>query len=219
MDAPLLMDLRGIDSAEADLSAPVAHLREGGILAYPTETVYGFGARCTVEGVDRVRTLKGREDDKPFLLLVSSAAEVGDLAWTDEAAELSRVFWPGSLTLVLGDPRGRFPAGIRSPSGGVALRVSPHPLVRRLLDELGEPIISTSANAPGGPPALSGADAHAAGVALGAGPELLVLEGGMLPFSRPSTIIDCSGDRALVIREGTIPVSRLRCALPDIHDR
>jgi L-threonylcarbamoyladenylate synthase len=217
--APLLLDLRGIDPADADLTAPVAHLRGGGILAYPTETVYGFGARGTVGGVDRVRAPKGRDDDKPFLVLVRSIGEVEDLAWTEEAMELARIFWPGSLTLVLGDPRRRFPPGVRSPSGGVAVRVSPHPLVLRLLEELGEPVISTSANPPGGAPASSGAEAHAAGVALGAGSELLVLQAGVLPFSRPSTIIDCSGDRALVVREGTIPVSRLRCALPEIHDR
>ena len=217
--APLALDLRGIDPADADLAAPVAHLREGGILAYPTETVYGFGACSTLAGVERVRALKGREGDKPFLLLVGSAEEVEDLAWTEEATELSRIFWPGSLTLVLGDPRRRFPPGIRSPSGGVALRISPHPLVRRLLQQLGEPIISTSANVPGDAPAMSGSEALAAGVTLGAGPELLVLDGGILPFSRPSTIVDCSGDRALVVREGSIPVSRIRCALPEIHDR
>jgi L-threonylcarbamoyladenylate synthase len=217
-DAPLLTDLRGRDLGSADLAVPVAHVRDGGILAYPTETVYGFGARCTAEGVERVRALKGREDDKPFLVLVGSAGDVSDLAWTEDAAELSRIFWPGSLTLVLRDPRGRFPSGVRSPSGGVAVRVSSHPLVRRLLEELDEPIISTSANPPGRVPARSGADAHAAGVALGAGSELLVLEMGVLPFSRPSTIIDCSGDHALMVREGTIPLTRLRCAVPHVHD-
>ncbi|MEJ2202579.1 MAG: L-threonylcarbamoyladenylate synthase [Gemmatimonadota bacterium] len=217
-DAPLLTDLRGRDLGSADLAVPVAHVRDGGILAYPTETVYGFGARCTAEGVERVRALKGREDDKPFLVLVGSAGDVSDLAWTEDAAELSRIFWPGSLTLVLRDPRGRFPSGVRSPSGGVAVRVSSHPLVRRLLEELDEPIISTSANPPGRVAARSGADAHAAGVALGAGSELLVLEMGVLPFSRPSTIIDCSGDHALMVREGTIPLTRLRCAVPHVHD-
>lgn len=217
-DAPSLLDLRGSDLGGADLAVPVAHVRDGGLLAYPTETVYGFGARGTAEGVEGVRALKGRGDDKPFLVLVGSAREVSDLAWTEDAVELSRIFWPGSLTIVLRDSRGRFPPGVRSPSGGVAVRVSSHPLVRRLLEELGEPIISTSANRPGTAPASSGADAHAAGVALGAGSELLVLEAGVLPFSRPSTIVDCSGDHALIVREGTIPTTRLRCAVPHVQN-
>ncbi len=217
--APSVLDLRGADPQAPGIGPAVDHLRAGGVLAYPTETVYGFGARCTPEGVDAVRLLKGRSDAKPFLALVACAEDVGALAWTEEARELAGIFWPGALTLVLADPGGLFPDGVRTPAGTVAVRVSPHALVRTILEGLGEPLISTSANRPGGPPARSGAEVLEVAAALNAGPELLVVEAGTLPSSSPSTIVDCTGDRARVVREGTIPVNRLRCALPDVHGR
>ncbi len=161
--------------------------------------------------------LKRRDADKPLLVLVRDADEVARLAWTAEARELAGIFWPGAVTLVLGDPLGIFPPGIRSPAGSVAVRVSPHPLVRALLERFEEPLTSTSANAPGTAPARSGEEALAAARALGAGAEMLVLDAGTLPGSGPSTIVDCTGARPVVVREGTVPLHRLRCALPDIH--
>jgi len=192
-------------------------VRGGGLLAYPTETVYGFGGACTPEGVSRVRALKRREGDKPILVVVRGMDEVASLRWSEEARELARIFWPGAVTLVLADPAGIFPPGVRNSAGGVAVRVSPHPLVGVLLEELGAPLTSTSANAPGEPPARSGAEAARAAEALGAGQEMLVLDAGTLPASGPSTIVDCTGARPVVVREGSVPLQRLRCALPDIH--
>jgi L-threonylcarbamoyladenylate synthase len=214
---PRVLDLRATPPAGADLDRVVEHLRTGGLVAYPTETVYGFGAACTPEGVARVAALKRREVEKPLLVLVRDAGEVARLAWTEEARELAGIFWPGSVTLVLRDPLGIFPPGIRSPAGSVAVRVSPHPLVQALLERLDAPLTSTSANAPGTEPARSGDEALAAARALDAGAEMLVLDAGTLPGSGPSTIVDCTGARPVVVREGTVPLHRLRCALPDIH--
>jgi len=194
-------------------------VRGGGLLAYPTETVYGFGGACTAESVSRIRALKRREEDKPILVVVRGLDEVAALRWTEEARELARIFWPGALTLVLDDPAGIFPPGVRNPVGGVAVRISPHPLVGVLLEGLGAPLTSTSANVPGQPPARSGAEAAKAAEALGAGQEMLVLDAGTLPTSGPSTIVDCTGARPVVVREGSVPLQRLRCALPDIHGR
>jgi len=213
---PCLLDLRGIPADDADLSPVVAHLESGGLLAYPTETVYGFGGLATETSVDAVRRLKRRTDSKSLLVLVPGADAVQDLQWTDEARELAKVFWPGSMTLVLSDPRGIFPGGIRSGEGSVAVRVSPHPLVGALLRSV-DSLTSTSANEPGSPSALSGDEAYRAAIAVGAGSEMLVLDGGTLPPSGPSTIIDCTGPSPVVLREGTIPVGRLRCVLPEIH--
>ncbi len=224
---PRVLDLRadlaagGAEHAGLSLALrPVVdHLRAGGLLAYPTETVYGFGAAATPEGVAAVAGLKRRVGDRPLLVLVPDADAVGALAWTDEACELADVFWPGAVTLVLGDPGGIFPSGIRSPAGSVAVRVSPHPFVRALLEGWGAPLTSTSANVPGTAPARSGEGALAAARALAAGAEMLVIDGGTLPESGPSTIVDCTGTRPVVVREGTVPLHRLRCALPDIHGR
>jgi tRNA A37 threonylcarbamoyladenosine synthetase subunit TsaC/SUA5/YrdC len=89
--------------------------------------------------------------------------------------------------------------------------------VQALLERLDAPLTSTSANAPGTEPARSGDEALAAARALDAGAEMLVLDAGTLPGSGPSTIVDCTGARPVVVREGTVPLHRLRCALPDIH--
>ena len=147
-----MLDLRG-SGADPDVLAPaVEHLRSGGVVAHPTETVYGLGGVATSGAVARVAALKGRESGKPFIALVGAPSWVSGLAWTDAARELAEVFWPGALTLVLRDPTGIFPRGVRSDSGTVAVRVSPHPVVAALLAAVGSPLTSTSANVPGGRP-------------------------------------------------------------------
>ncbi|MDH5759275.1 MAG: L-threonylcarbamoyladenylate synthase [Gemmatimonadota bacterium] len=216
------LDFRGFaaDAPErwaGDLAAASGHLAAGGILAYPTETVYGLGTACTPEAVSRLQAFKGREPGKPFLVLVRDPEEVSDLAWTPEARELARIFWPGSLTLVLGDPGGTFPPGVRSESGTVAIRMSPHPLVAALLSGFGAPMTSTSANVPGSPAATSGARVLEMVASLEGGDDVLVLDAGELPESPSSTIVDCTGPEPVVRREGTIPTGRLRCVLPEIH--
>lgn len=213
---PTRLDLRA--DPDADLSEVVAHLREDGLVAYPTETVYGLGGAVTEGAVRALRRAKGREADKPFIALVESAESVDGLAWTPDARELAEIFWPGPLTLVLGDPAGIFPNGVRDGrTGAVGVRVSPHPLVARLVRALGGPVTSTSLNAPGEPPATSGTDAVEAVKKLGAGGDVLVLDGGTLPPSAPSTVVDCTGAEPVVLREGSVPTERLRCAIPEIH--
>lgn len=211
---PEWLDLRGTPFEGAIVQRVVGHLERGGVLAYPTETVYGYGAACDEDGVARVGSLKRRETGKPFIVLLPSEAHAAALAWTVTARELAQVFWPGALTLVLRDPNGTFPPGIRSAEGTVAVRVSPHPLVRVLLEVWDAPIISTSVNAPGGSPARSGRDALRVSRKLGGGRDLLVLDVGTLPPSAPSTVVDCTGSQPKVLRAGSIPADRLACALP-----
>ncbi|NNF14723.1 MAG: threonylcarbamoyl-AMP synthase [Gemmatimonadetes bacterium] len=199
-----------------DLTLAVEHLQAGGLLAYPTETVYGLGGPCTPEAVDAVRRLKGRAEGKPLLALVPSADGASGLVWTDEARELAGLFWPGSVTLVLDDPQGTFPAGVRSARGTVGVRVSPHPLVAALLAGYGRPLTSTSLNAPGEAPVSSGGEARELLGRLGAD-GVLLLDVGTLPESAPSTVVDCSGPTPVVLREGAIPTDRLRCVIPEIH--
>lgn len=214
---PVTLDVRGTPPSDLAFEATVDHLRAGGLLAYPTETVYGFGGLCTPESVAALAALKPRGAEKPFLVLAPSFDAVADLEWSDEARELAEIFWPGAVTLVLPDPQGRFPAGVRSSTGTVAVRVSPHPVVVALMNELGEPITSTSANPPGVPPARSGDEALEAARILGAGDEVLVVDAGTLPESGPSTLVDCTGGAVKVLREGTVPVGRLRCAIPHVE--
>ena len=210
-----MIDLRPEPPDATALEPVAAHISAGGLVAHPTETVYGLGGLASGASMAALRRMKpGREH--PFLLLVRSAQAVAQLRWTPEAHELASVFWPGALTLVLADPSGSFPAGVRNRAGGVAVRVSSHPLTRMLVERLGEPLTSTSANRPGESPAISGDEALAVARAAGVGRELWVLDVGRLPPSSPSTVVDCTGSVPRVVRAGATPVHRLRCVLPEI---
>ncbi|MFL5403791.1 MAG: L-threonylcarbamoyladenylate synthase [Gemmatimonadales bacterium] len=190
------------------------HLRADKLLAYPTETVYGLGSAPTPAGVAALAGLKGRPRGKPFLLLISGRrmAEEWGLVFTPSATALSDAFWPGPLTLVLPGGEGRLPDELRGSEGGIAVRHTSHAGIARLVASLGEPLTSTSANRPGGPPA-PGADRL---VEL-FGPEerngeLLVLDGGVLGNVPPSTLVDCTDVMPRMIREGAIPRAELRRA-------
>ncbi len=203
---------------EIAISGTIAHLRAGGVLAYPTETVYGFGGQADQIGVDALATFKGRAPGKPFLLLISGSAMLAriGLHLPANAAALAARHWPGPLTLVLPGGERRVPDRLRGPEGGVAVRWTPHPGLTRLIAAYGEPITSTSANRPGVPPASSAgeivkewSDTMARGV-------LRVLDGGILRASAPSTVVDCTGRHPRVIRPGAIPAAALRESVPDL---
>ncbi|HET7249055.1 MAG TPA: L-threonylcarbamoyladenylate synthase [Gemmatimonadales bacterium] len=200
------------EEARAAIPEVVRHLRAGGLLAYPTETVYGLGSRPVTADVQALALLKGRAAGKPFLLLVSSRemAEAQGLAFTESARALARSFWPGPLTLVLPGGGGRLPDLLRGPEGGIAVRWTSHPLIVNLVAELGEPLTSTSANIPGSQPA-PGAEAVLRDFrdAVAAG-QLLVLDGGVLGNRPPSTVVDCTGPIPRVIRTGALSVAELR---------
>ena len=199
---------------EAAVAIPdiVRHLRAGGLLAYPTETVYGLGSRPLAPDVRALAALKGRAAGKPFLLLVSSRemAEAQGLAFTESARALARAFWPGPLTLVLPGGGGRLPDLLRGPEGGIAVRWTSHPLIVALVAELDEPLTSTSANLPGSAPA-PGAEAVLRDFrdAVAAG-QLMVLDGGVLGNRPPSTVVDCTGSAPRVIRQGAVSLAELR---------
>lgn len=200
------------DEIDAALPSIVAHLRSGGLLAYPTETVYGLGSRARLPDVLALARLKGRRADKPFLLLVSdrSMAEAHGLAFSEAANALARAFWPGPLTLVLPGGGGRLPNELRGPEGGIAVRWTSHHGTARLVAALGEPLTSTSANLPGMPPAPGAAAIvrdFARAVADGT---LLVLDGGVLGNSPPSTVVDCTRPTPRLVREGALTLADLR---------
>ena len=193
----------------------VAHLTAGGLLAYPTETIYGFGSRVLQADVAALAALKGRSAGKPFLLLISDRgmAEAHGLAFNASADALARAFWPGPLTLVLPGGSGQLPDLLRGPDGGIAVRWTSHQAIASLVGALGAPLTSTSANLPGQPPG-PGADAIARDFAPAVeSGVLLVLDGGVLGNRPPSTVVDCTRPRAQIVREGTLSVSELRRAV------
>lgn len=206
------------EEIEASLSGTIAHLNSRKVLAYPTETVYGFGGGVDDESVANLIALKSRPRGKPFLMLIAGVDMLTrlDLHLTPAAASLAARYWPGPLTMVLPGGERRVPDALRGPEGGIAVRWTSHAGLGRLIRAYGDPITSTSANRPGSPPAESAStvvhdwwDAIARGT-------LMVLDGGTLTTSDPSTVVDCMGDRPRIIRPGAISADRLRLAAPTL---
>jgi L-threonylcarbamoyladenylate synthase len=203
---------------EASLTPVVTHLQERGVLAYPTETVYGFGTMVDFESVEKLVVLKRRPPAKPFLLLVSGSQMLGrlGLSLSAQAAHLAARHWPGPLTLVLPGGEGQLPPRLRGPEGGIAVRWTPHPGLQRLIGALGSPLTSTSANRPGVPPAMRAGEVVEQWTSEINRGLLMVLDGGALPRSEPSTVVDCTGRRLRVIRPGAISAAVLRETVPDL---
>ena len=203
-------------AAEVAAAIPVvaAHLGAGGLLGYPTETVYGLGSRAVGADVAALASLKGRAPGKPFLLLISDRvmAEGKGLAFNASADALARAFWPGPLTLVLPGGSGRLPNLLRGPEGGFAVRWTSHAGVARLVAAMQEPLTSTSANLPGSQPAPGAAAiVRDFQTAVDTG-RLLVLDGGVLGNRPPSTVVDCTQRDARLVREGAVTLAELRRA-------
>lgn len=210
----MTLPFRAEAEIEAAIPVVVAHLERGGLLAYPTETVYGLGSAPSSPGLGALSRLKGRAPGKPFLLLVSgrAMAEEWGLVMSPSARALSDAFWPGPLTLVLRGGEGRLPDELRGKEGGIAVRHTSHAAIARLVAAMGRPLTSTSANRPG-EPAAPGPDRirEVFGPEIHRG-ELLVLDGGVLGNVPPSTLVDCTGPMPRLVREGAIPRAELRRA-------
>jgi len=195
---------------EAAVDSVRTHLGRGGLLSYPTETVYGLGSRARPAEVAALAALKGRALGGPFLLLVANRrmAEEAGLVFSPAAHVLSEAFWPGPLTLIL-PGGGRLPDTLRGREGGIAVRWTSHAGMAYLVGQVGEPITSTSANRTGGP------TAPGVGAILDTFPEavadgtLLVLDGGVLGNVPPSTIVDCTTPLPRLVREGALPRAEL----------
>lgn len=186
-----------------------AVLRRGGVVAFPTETFYALGADPRKRGaLARLRRLKGRDARKPLLLLAASRSQALALASQPPPRALlplARRFWPGPLTLIV-PPRSRALAGALGRAGGLAVRVTSHPLARRLIRACGFPVTGTSANRAGSPPIR---EAPAVAASLGHPPDH-VLNGGRTPGGAPSTLLDLTADPPRLVRAGAVPERRLR---------
>jgi len=204
---------------EAQLLRIAQHLRSGGLLACPTETIYGLGASADARGVEAVRAMKGRQEDHPFLVLLpqgptpASRMDPGGLHWPEVAIRLADAFWPGPLTLVLPDRGYAFPPGIRSGNGGVAVRVSSHPFIQALMRVWNRPLISTSANRAGEPVGHGADEVRKALEGRPGTHRLWIADGGKLTPSSPSTIVDCTGSRTRILRHGAVGTDLLSSVL------
>jgi L-threonylcarbamoyladenylate synthase len=207
-------------SAEVDITATLLAqvnkaagiLRAGGIAAYPTDTVYGLGADVFNDpAVIKVFTAKKRPPGMPLPILIAETSQLRELVEDIPATAgiLMEKFWPGGLTIVF-HRRLSFKSLALADSGKIAVRLPDHPLTLRLIAELGHPIVGTSANLHGYPPALTAADVKEQ---LGNGVDFIIY-GGRCSGGIESTIVDVTVDPPLVLRKGAIAEKDLL----DLHD-
>ena len=192
----------------------ISILGKGGIVAFPTDTVYGLGAGANLhQAVERIYQLKGRPRNVALPLLLAHISQIGEVAESVPPIVwlLARQFLPGALTIVLHKSRS-VPDIITGGGTTVAVRVPAHPIPIALADGLGMPIVGTSANLSGRPSVLTAGEVYSQ-----FGDKIdLVIDGGRCPGGRESTVVDVTGERPVVLREGAISYGELRQACGDI---
>lgn len=167
----------------------ISHLEAGGVIGYPTETVYGIGA-STPEGIEKVYALKQRPKSKPLAANVNSLKMATTLVpWSKALEQLFEALLPGPLTVIV---------------DGVGLRFPAHPLTLLLITQLGQPLWGTSANLSGQPPALTAAEVPF---------DIPVLDGGRSHLGQPSTVVRL-GTKIEVLREGAISLKEIEAVWP-----
>lgn len=187
-------------------------VQAGGVIVYPTETLYGIGANALhPKALRRVRKIKRRTDPKPILVIVPDVAAAEPLIQGPDAASrtLMETFWPGPLTLVLRSSP-LVPQELTLGAGTIGIRVPASTLCLRLLRMCECPITSTSANLTGQPALKTIPEIQ---LALAPGVDLY-LDAGELPQSDPSTVVDMTVSPPRVLRRGAVPFERLREVIP-----
>ena len=175
-------------------------ISEGGVIAFRTDTFYGLGADpFNATAVAKIRELKGREENKPILLLLADAS-VADRFIADrsnEFEEVARKFWPGPLTIV-GRAVANLPSEITAGTGTVGVRVPADAGVRDFVRQCGGALTATSANPSGSEPARSAKEVFGY-----FGDQIdLIVDGGVVTATQPSTVVDVTTSRIRIIRQG-----------------
>ncbi len=181
-------------------------LRGGGIVALPTDTVYGISvALGTAGGVERLFEVKRRPPERAVMVLVDALDQAAGIVDVPAAARALTALWPGGLTLVLPvRPGASLPRALTAGTSTLGVRVPDHPVPRQLAREIG-PLPTTSANPSGAPDARSADD-----VVASLGDRIdLVIDGGRSPGGVPSTVVDCTAEPVRILRPGAIPVERI----------
>jgi L-threonylcarbamoyladenylate synthase len=194
----------------AVIQEAVRVIRSGGIVALPTDTLYGLAVDpFQDEAVARIFVVKGRTLERALPLIAADAEQVGRSIGplTPIGQRLAACFWPGPLTLVMPAPSAL--AAVTGGTGTVGVRVPAHPVARALCRAYGSPLTATSANRSGSPPAASPNEVERA---LGGNIELLV-DGGVTKGGAPSTIVDTTGSQPRLVRTGAVPWPEIEACL------
>jgi L-threonylcarbamoyladenylate synthase len=197
-----------IDTLE--IKKAVQIIRQGGVVAFPTETYYGLGVDpFNPQALTKLFAIKKRSSAKPVLTLITSQEQLSLLT-----LEIPSLFlplfslWPAPLTLVF-KALPSLPSRLTGGTGTVAVRISPHPLAMALVRAYRQPLTATSANISGKPPAVTADE-----VRMYFGDTVdFVIEGGKTPGGKPSTVVGIDNDALTVIREGVISLSEIERAV------
>ena len=214
------MELLRVDPSAPDgatLAVAANVLREGGLVAFPTETVYGLGAHALDDAaVARIYAAKGRPSYNPLIVHVADAAGARALVsdWPLSAELLARAFWPGPLTMVL-PKRDMVPDAVTAGLGTVAVRVPGHPVALALLREAGIPVAAPSANRF---TELSPTTAAHVADSLGDAVDI-VLDGGPTTVGIESTVVDLTGPTPRVLRPGMISAAQIGEVVGAVDER
>jgi len=207
-----MQDPEVLENSIENVSKAADVLRSGGVILYPTDTIYGFGGDATDSAiVSKIRAIKGRGEEKPFLVLVDGVSMLREYAHITPLAE--RVLSLKNelpITLVL-DAIGEKLVSVQGAGGGVGFRIPSDMFCLELVRVLGKPVVSTSANVSG--VAYSDKVAEDADLWKEKGVDLSMHRGSktaMLEDVRPSTVIDVRDDHAVVLREGALKEEHLR---------
>ncbi len=180
----------------------------GGVIFYPTDTIYGLGCNAfDGQAIERVFSIKGRPENKPVLLLIDGREMLEALTAEvpPEGERLIRSFWPGPLTILFRAREGIHPL-LTGSEGKVGVRLPDDDFCRRLLKAAAVPIVSTSANLSGKEGTAAIGDLHDQ---LGALVDLFIYAGDSAS-TLPSTVVDVTGERIRIVREGAIAAERIR---------
>lgn len=185
-------------------------LRNGGVIAMPTDTLYALTAAAdSAPAVRRVFEIKGRQEGRPLPLFVSGLEMARRIAvFNETASRLASSFWPGQLTIVV-PKRQEYESEALAGSPSVGLRVPDHPVAQAVVEAIDAPVTGTSANLSGGPDPVSADE-----VRRQLGDQVdLILDAGPCQHGLGSTIVDCSGEQPRILRQGAVSSERITAAL------
>ena len=205
------MDTKILEATEENIAIAARTIRDGGLVAFPTETVYGLGANALdEEAVKKVYAAKGRPSDNPMIVHIARASDIGQLTrmLSPTIVTLIDHFWPGPLTLVVN----KRPEVPRATTGGmetVAVRMPDSPAARELIRLAGVPIAAPSANLSGSPSPTKGEHV----IEDLSGKVDMILTGEDCRVGIESTVLDVSGETPTILRPGIITAAQIETAI------
>ncbi|PLV58334.1 L-threonylcarbamoyladenylate synthase [Thermotoga sp. KOL6] len=199
---------------EESLKEAVKLLREGEVIVFPTETVYGIGADAyNEEACRKIFEIKGRPSDNPLIVHIGSLSQLKEIADNYEPyMDFLEKFWPGPLTVIFPKKSKKISPVVTAGLPTVAVRMPAHPVAQKLIEMFGHPIAAPSANLSGRPSATNAK--HVVEDFMGR--VKMILDAGNAPFGLESTIIDLSKDHPVLLRPGPVEVEKLKEIFPEL---